>query len=541
MTCTRAFGEHPRDPRVDGAEAQVARRGPGRACRAGTRSWWPRRWARSRRPSALQLEAAADRAQVLPAEPGPDGLARRPVPDDRRPALVGDPDRVDGPTVRGRASVAGACGARPRRAGAGRTRRGPGAGESGSDAPPSARRRREPSLVDDRRRAPTTCPTSTTSRHHGQARSRRRGRGGRACRGSGCRSGRAPASPRRARRSARPSASRTKRARLSPTPWWWLSAPPCASTARVPASHAAAVERRPRVGGVGLTREREVEARAVGVASATGARDADERARHRPRSRRSRRRRSVRSAPTAPRSPSCRRRSPREISASSALTSLRCPIHCSTSAVVEHLAPASSALLGDDGHRRVDDQRGRPRPARAARAGRRSGSCGRLRSRRRGGSPRAWRRDAGSAGTRRARRRTTRTRTRRAARTAGAGCSRRRAPVMMPSVPSRADEELGQVGPDRGTRRAAGVDRAAVGEHDVEADDHVLDLPVAGADLARAAAREPAADGRQVDRLGPVPDRHAVLGAQRRLRATCRTCRAVRRGSSSPGRRRRCR
>ena len=46
----------------------------------------------------------------------------------------------------------------------------------------------------------------------------------------------------------------------------------------------------------------------------------------------------------------------------------------------------------------------------------------------------------------------------------------------------------------------------AVGEHDVEARDDVLDLPVARRQLTGAAAREPAADGRQRDRLRPVPD-----------------------------------
>src|SRR4029079_18567425 len=36
-----------------------------------------------------------------------------------------------------------------------------------------------------------------------------------------------------------PSASPTKRERLSPTPWWWLRLPPAASVARAPASHSA--------------------------------------------------------------------------------------------------------------------------------------------------------------------------------------------------------------------------------------------------------------------------------------------------------------
>ncbi len=41
-----------------------------------------------------------------------------------------------------------------------------------------------------------------------------------------------------ARRATEASAAGMKRARLSPTPWWWLSAPPAASTAWVAASHA---------------------------------------------------------------------------------------------------------------------------------------------------------------------------------------------------------------------------------------------------------------------------------------------------------------
>ena len=76
------------------------------------------------------------------------------------------------------------------------------------------------------------------------------------------------------------------------------------------------------------------------------------------------------------------------------------------------------------------------------------------------------------------------------------------------------DEQLGEVGAHRGARRAAGADVAAVGERDVEPDDHVLDLPVARRVLARAAARQPSADGRQLDRLRPVPDRHAVRPPQ---------------------------
>src|SRR5690606_37361270 len=67
---------------------------------------------------------------------------------------------------------------------------------------------------------------------------------------------------------------------------------------------------------------------------------------------------------------------------------------------------------------------------------------------------------------------------------------------------------------DRGPGKAAGVDGASVGEHDVHADDDVLDLAVPVAHLAGAAARQPPADGGQVDRLRPVARGDAVLPAQ---------------------------
>ena len=55
---------------------------------------------------------------------------------------------------------------------------------------------------------------------------------------------------------------------------------------------------------------------------------------------------------------------------------------------------------------------------------------------------------------------------------------------------------------------------AAVGEHDVEAEHDVLDLPVAGRELAGGPAGQPPADGRQRHRLGPVAEGEPVLGAQ---------------------------
>ncbi len=77
-----------------------------------------------------------------------------------------------------------------------------------------------------------------------------------------------------------------------------------------------------------------------------------------------------------------------------------------------------------------------------------------------------------------------------------------------------ADEQLVEIGSRRLPGVAAGGDHGAVGQHDVEADDHVLDLAVAGRELAGAATGQPAADGREGDRLRPVPAREAVGGAQ---------------------------
>ena len=77
-----------------------------------------------------------------------------------------------------------------------------------------------------------------------------------------------------------------------------------------------------------------------------------------------------------------------------------------------------------------------------------------------------------------------------------------------------AEEHLGEVGADRGAGRAAGADQGSVGEHHVETLDDVLDLPVTGRHLSRAAARDPTAHRRERHRLGPVPARDAVVLAQ---------------------------
>jgi hypothetical protein len=77
-----------------------------------------------------------------------------------------------------------------------------------------------------------------------------------------------------------------------------------------------------------------------------------------------------------------------------------------------------------------------------------------------------------------------------------------------------ADEQLGEVGSGRLAGLAAGGDRAPVGQDHVESVDDVLDLPVAGRVLAGAAAGDPAADGGEGHRLGPVADRQAVAALE---------------------------
>ena len=110
--------------------------------------------------------------------------------------------------------------------------------------------------------------------------------------------------------------------------------------------------------------------------------------------------------------------------------------------------------------------------------------------------------------------RTSGTSTRPAPRTSGSRCARSRAPTMTPSVPSEPRNTCERSGPTAARGAPPVCDQRAVGEHDVETLDDVLDLPVARRHLARAAARDPTADRRQRHRLRPVPARHAVLRAQ---------------------------
>ncbi len=76
----------------------------------------------------------------------------------------------------------------------------------------------------------------------------------------------------------------------------------------------------------------------------------------------------------------------------------------------------------------------------------------------------------------------------------------------------RPDEQLVEVGADGSGRGAAGAHDAAVGEHDLEADDEVLDLAVARRVLAGAATGDPAADRGQVEALREVADAQVVTG-----------------------------
>ena len=100
----------------------------------------------------------------------------------------------------------------------------------------------------------------------------------------------------------------------------------------------------------------------------------------------------------------------------------------------------------------------------------------------------------------------------------GSGWMRRRASVMTPSVPSLPTKSWVRFGPGRGAGALAlGAHDAAVGQHHLEADDHVLDLPVARRVLPGAPAGQPAAHRREVHRLGPVAERVAVADPAQRL------------------------
>ena len=87
----------------------------------------------------------------------------------------------------------------------------------------------------------------------------------------------------------------------------------------------------------------------------------------------------------------------------------------------------------------------------------------------------------------------------------------------------RPGEQLVEIGADGAGRAAAGSDHGAVGEHDLEADDHVFDLAVAGRVLTGAATCHPATHRRQVEALREVADGEPVLGPQLRAPDRART------------------
>ena len=98
VTCSAPSERCHASQRVDGAEAEVAGAvGVGLVEEVGELGG--RRVGGDADAVGLQHEAGADGAQVLPPEPGADGLARGPVPHDRGGPLVGDAHRVDGPDL----------------------------------------------------------------------------------------------------------------------------------------------------------------------------------------------------------------------------------------------------------------------------------------------------------------------------------------------------------------------------------------------------------------------------------------------------------
>ena len=326
---------------------------------------------------------------------------------------------------------------------------------------------------------------------------------------------------------------RTKRARLSPTPWWWLSAPPVAehgTGAGVPGGDVVGVA----LVGLHLAGEREVEAAAGLVGVRLVGRDG-ERARHGLRSRRSRRRRCRGAPPRARRPPSCRRRSPGRSAPRARRRRCASPIQWST-------RPSSSrsgvlALLGHDLHAGVDHRAvALVEDEQHVDAVARSRGCAATRPRRRGAARPASR---PAAVIRRMASRPSANDGEAVRRVASCG----RARVGLEPGPGddaeRAlgpDEQLVEVGADGLAGLPAGADDAAVGQDDLEADDDVLDLAVAVRQLAGAAAGEPAADGGQRHRLRPVAHGEPCVAAAARPRSGRRTCRPAPRRPARPGR-----
>ncbi len=141
VTCALAAGQRPRDPGVDGSEAQVAA-AIGVGLVEQVRELRRRRVRRDAQALLAQHEAHADRAKVLPADARADGLAGGAIPHDRRRALVRDADAVDRTTCRRARRSRTRARRRPSRPR--RTRRGPAPGSTAAAAGSARVRRSRP-------------------------------------------------------------------------------------------------------------------------------------------------------------------------------------------------------------------------------------------------------------------------------------------------------------------------------------------------------------------------------------------------------------
>ncbi len=212
----RALREVPRDPGVDGAEAEVAR--SVRIERVEEVLDLGRRGVRCEPESRGAVhEAVDDRPEVLPALRGPDGFTGRPVPDHRRSALVRDPDRRHRSAVGrdcGLGRVLHPCGQRPCV-----ELDEPGRGRVGEELPVLLVVHRR--VGTDDRRADRRRPDVADEDFHqsGQTGSGAHGSGSPSLPGFMMPCGSSPALSAASTSKAAPSASRTKRDRLRPTPW----------------------------------------------------------------------------------------------------------------------------------------------------------------------------------------------------------------------------------------------------------------------------------------------------------------------------------
>ena len=239
-TGVAAARECPGDPRVDGAETEVAALGPGPLgvdLVEDGHHLGGGRVGRQANALGLQDEAGADGPQVLPSDAGRDRPARRPLPDNAGRPLVGDPDRRNGAACSQR--VAG-----DRERGLGHPRR------VELDQPRRRGVREDRRVVDmlDRgvgahdgrphaRGADVDDEDAPAAPAHGQG-TGPNGEGRPSLPGlrmpagsSACFSAASTSKP-------CPSAAGRKRARCSPMPWWWLMAAPRVSVASMMVSQA---------------------------------------------------------------------------------------------------------------------------------------------------------------------------------------------------------------------------------------------------------------------------------------------------------------